>query len=635
VAIKLTRRRAGRVPKLRILYDSIYRQPATLILILSASIPTLLFAYLGQFSRLMSDDYLFMGLFQEFGIWDSLLYWRLHWSGEYTTHLFWGLLTQLGESAASAFPLVVIAGTVVGYAWLANAVLAYAGISANRRAIVVALASFSATATINGFISGQSFYFLSGAVDYTWPAVMLLILSAIGVETARRLHERIHHLLAAAAAAIFMFINAGFSEMFMVFQLSLISLVIGFVYAFYFGLYRKAYLSLAAAAFLGTCVSLLVQFTAPGVAIRAAESTFLGNPMQPIRELPNLLGATLNVVAKHLGRQAGFAGFILVASAGLFAALTPGSPRADAKTRRIRGARAPFVFALVVQILCLPYLWSHQSDNLQVLGRFSYAFALVVGINFLAIASLAALLWRRRLLEQWLNRPAGMMVYCSCMLIAICVLFAMTQVRSVHYKAVSYCFLTALAGLVVLGHQLSAAAGEPRFKTLLQVAIFCSAGTVIVFAAQIAVELWGTGHIIERTFSAVAFLLTVSGLMWGVTLGAMMQRGYSLSRANATWLQRVKILCLLITIIISAGIVIGRGQRISHLREDAALWDAIHLEILRLRDEGDPAVYSNRYPRRFMYALDATPLVYKTTHLSWKKLLYYRLEYEFPPYPPQ
>ena len=70
-----------------------------------ALVPALLFAYLGQFSRLMPDDYKYLGKPVEIGIWQALHYFRGTWHGGYTNFLLYGLLAPRGVEVPSIFPL--------------------------------------------------------------------------------------------------------------------------------------------------------------------------------------------------------------------------------------------------------------------------------------------------------------------------------------------------------------------------------------------------------------------------------------------------------------------------------------------------------------------------------------------------
>ena len=143
------------------------------------------------------------------------------------------------------------------YGWVVNAVLAQLRIFSYRRAISVALAALAVAAIINGFYSAHSFYWYSSAVLYTWPAVMFVLGIALAVELARRLRGIAQHVLAAIAAAIYAFLNAGFAEMYLVFQLSALALITLYPFSYFrAGSKRRTYLLLTLAAGLGTLVGL-------------------------------------------------------------------------------------------------------------------------------------------------------------------------------------------------------------------------------------------------------------------------------------------------------------------------------------------------------------------------------------------
>ena len=599
---------------------------AVLIGVLLALVPLVLFAYLGLHSRLMLDDYLYFGLAGDIGAWKMMGVWREFWNGGYSNFLLYGLLAPLGASAPPLFSLFLCASAFVGFCWLTNTVLAYLEIRAHRRAIAVGLASLTTAATINGFHHAQVFYWLTAAVVYNWPAVMLLLGIAMAAATAHRLRSRIQLLLAAIASALYAFISAGFSEMHLVFQLVALALIAIYVFSFLHGPKRRSYRILAAAACLGTFVSLLAQVTAPGFANRSSQTVVFGTPIFPVRHLPDLLDRALDALLEYMSHEASFTGFMLVALAGLFVILTVGKryPE-DSKARSKHGAAAPIAFVLITQVLFVPVLWTHSSDNVQVIGRFSYAFALVVCLNLIAITVLLALLWRRDLLDKTFNRHNGLMIYCFCVLLLVCLFFAMTQVRSVHYKASSYLFITMLSTLIMLAGQLTCMADEPRIRGLFRMSAFAAAGAVITLAALIGVKLWGAGYIVERALAAATYALMLAGLMNGVTLGALIRLGIDMTNADAVWLHLLRLFSLLVTLTIATGIVIGHGQRISHARRAAEIWDANHAEIIRLLDEGDPTVHTKPFPSLIHRSLEAIPYRYKNAPLRWERIIYYGL----------
>lgn len=598
------------------------------LLALLSLTPMLLFAYLGQFSRMLADDYLVIKVGQEIGPWQLMLHWREIWSGEYSNNFVIGLLAPLDTALPALFPLFIIVAAGAGFAWLSSALLAHLRIQAHRRAIAIALASLTVAAAINGFYSGQLFYWFSATVEYTFPALLLLLGIAMAVETGRRLRGGFQHLTAAIAVGVYTFINAGFGEMYLVAQLTFATLIFVCVAGFLESPKRKTYLILAIAAVFGTAVGLATQLSAPGLAYRSALPETNSFTMQPLRDLPLLLTRTLDATAEYLGKRASFAGFMLVAAAGLFAALTGSSgDKGDASRRTFRANRSAIGLGLLIQLVFVPLLWSHQSDNPQVFGRFSYAFLLVILLNLLTILVMTALLWQRKFLDRMLNSRQGLMIYSGCALLAVCLLFALSQIRNPNYKAETYLFVTSAALLIMLASQLKPAA-EPRLHDQLLATAFVTFSTAIVLAAIIGAALWGAGFIIDRILAAVTILQMSSGLMCGLTLGAFMQRASLLTNSNAAWLKWIRTFCLLIVITIAIGMIIGQGQRISHFQRDAEIWESTHQEIIRLRDAGDAAVTVKAFPRRRLWRLDETPSSYRVAPLTGQQLIYYGLKQE-------
>ena len=342
-----------------------------------------------------------------------------------------------------------------------------------------------------------------------------------------------------------------------------------------------------------------------------------------------LMVRALETTLAYVGQETSFAGFMLVAFAALFLTLSVDNhSRQDSKSRRIPGISAPIAFALIVQLLFIPILWTHQSDDLQILGRFSYGFGLAVSINLCAVVILLALLWRHRMITDLLNQRDGLMKYCGCVLLIVCLLFAMTQVRSIHYRASSYLFLTALSLLLMIGGLLASLADEPRIHRLFLLSICVTAGALLTLAVLVSVEMVLVRFINRRSIASVVFALMLAGMMNGVALGALICRVFHLTQTGAVWLRRVRLLCLITAFTIAAGIVIGQAWRISYLQQDVALWESQHQEIIRLRDEGDPAVFTKLYARLIPSKMDHRPPPYNFLPLGWPEKIFYGLDYE-------
>ena len=604
-------------------------QIAMMFGVVLAFIPLLLFTYLALHTRLLGDDLFHIGLATKMGTWNAMLHLRGFWNGHYSSFLMFGFSAPLGTALPPLFACSVIASAVVAYSWFVNGFLAQLSVVSYRRAISVALAALMMAATINGLYSPHAFYWYSSSVLYAWPPVMLLLGIAIAVEAGRRLRGNLAHLLAAIAAAIYAFLNAGFSEMYLVFQLVALALISLFIIIFQSGSKRRTYLLLALSACLGTVAGLLLTVTAPGFANRSSE-TIRGNfLLLPIQEQLRLSAHALQETLNYAGHETSIAGFMLVAFAGMFVALSVvKSGSAATKLQPVSTSTTPLALALLAQILFIPILWAHQSDNLQVFGKFSYAYAVVVCVNLAAMLVLLALLWQRRALHDLLNKDNGLFIYCSGVLLTVIVLFILTQVRSIHYRASVYLFVTAVTLLFMLAFQLASIIGEPRLNRLLIFAAYVTASAAVTLAFLVAVEILMIHYTNRRSLTAVLYALMLAGLLNGVALGALMRRGLYLTGATDVWLRWLKALCLLLTLAIGFGIVIGQAKRISYVRKDVEIWESQHQEIIRLRDEGDPTVFTKEYARLVTGKQHLTPPVYDYYPLVWYEKVFYGLDYD-------
>ena len=601
---------------------------------LLAVLPTLLFAYIGHFSRPVFDDYWRIGLPLDLGIWKAMLFMREIWNGDYTNFLFQGLLAPLGSTVTSVFGLVLILAMLIGYCWLINMALSKIPTCAHRRFIAVILASLTTTATINGFYDFEQFFWYTGAVEYSFPMALLLIAIAATVETAQRLRGKLQHGLAAAAIVILSFLNAGFSEAYMGFQMSFVALVAGVVFILLHGRKRETFFILALAACLGTFASMLVQLSSPGVAFRTSLPQNFDYVIAPVRDLPQLLSLTINLLMNHLGDVNLFAGFMLTAFAGLFVTLTAGnSRRGHLNQRHIAFARPPIVFALITQLLFIPIVWSHQSDNVEILGRFSYSYMSVVSINIGVILVLLAFLWRRDQLESALNRRNLLMIYCNGILLAVCVLFVLTQIRSIDHKATLYLFVTAVVAMLMLAGQLTLAIDEPRLNELLLLTMCLIASAAITMAALIAATQFSVGYLLARIITSPIFLLMCAGVCCGITLGTLIQRCCFLTGSSELWMLWTRRLLLIIIVSIVLGLMLGQANRLSGIRIRANVWDSSSAEIVKMRHEGDPTVYIKKFKRNTSVNRKS-PYIFSI--LPWYELAFYDLEYDIPeqPYKP-
>lgn len=591
-----------------------------------ALVPLLLFAFFGLSTRLHADDYANLALPLRIGAWEAMLHWRGLWNGGYSNFLLYGLLAPLGVAAPPFFAFTLIATGFVAFSWFVNRVLAHLSIEEYRRAMVVALASLMMAATINGIYTPHTFHWFTSAVVYMWPAGMFLLGISLAVEAARRLRGNIQLLLAAIASAVYAFVNAGFSEMYLVFQLSAVALIAGFVMFFPAGPRRRSYLALTLAALFASFASLALQISAPGFVTRSSASVHTSIFALPLRDIFNLIGQALDETLLYAGQQKGFAGFMLVAFAALFVTLSAGNHfSVESASRRLRAVKAPHAFALIMQILFVPILWSQQSNSPQVFGRFSYAYLTAVSLNLLAIVVLLALVWRDRMFTDMLNSGDGLMKYCTVVLLVVCLFFAMNQYRTIDFRASSYLFFSALTLLIMLATQLAALADETRLRRLPLLCAFITASAIVTLAVLVSVETFMVRYIVRRSLAPIPYALMLAGLINGLTLGALIRRGIRLTGARGVWLRRLRLICLVGALVIAAGIVIGQGKRIPYMKEYVEIWESQHQEIIRLRDAGDPSVLTMNLKRIVGGKIDQTPPTYLVAPIEPREKLFYGL----------
>ena len=99
--------------------------------------------------------------------------------------------------------------------------------SAPRLAPIVSLAALTVAASISAFYTPQSFHWLiASTVQYTLPAAILTAILALMLASVKRARGGAGRAVSGLAVALACFVCAGFAEMFLVFQLAFLSLLL-------------------------------------------------------------------------------------------------------------------------------------------------------------------------------------------------------------------------------------------------------------------------------------------------------------------------------------------------------------------------------------------------------------------------
>lgn len=556
------------------------------LLLILALLPLLQFAYMGQFSRLLYDDYVFMAVGRDLGPWEGMVYMRGTWNGAYTEPIVHGIFARFGSHAPRMMPVILVILWLLTLAQLIKLLLGWFNVNAHRNAIALAAAALTIAAMINADHSLQAFYFFSAAVNYGLPLAAFMLFLAILCNSDRMSARGPRLWAAAVAASLFCFVAAGLSAMYMVFQamaLGILSVPIA-LYAKRTG--RKARLVLIAAGLVGTAVSFLVQITAPGVANRVAGLS----PVESVskRALPDLAKALAEALFWFAGQEKTFAGFIMLFGIALFVALLlPRSPRAVALRRPAQLARAPLILGLIVQLAFIPILWAHTSDIPSVLGQFSFAYSSVIVLNLGSTLLLLLLLWRRQNLgARLLENRNGILIISGGVLLAVLVLFAATHTRSVHHRASRYLFATALQLIGMLCWQLAQMLEDEKAKRYGQAAIVMTLLTAASYIVLLGVPLYTLGKTNARITTPTVLLHVSLGLVWGAYAGYLIRASCHTAPTQQTWLRRIGLLGLAVAFVIGAGIMLGQARAIPNLQTFAREWDERERLIISQRDSG-------------------------------------------------
>ena len=136
--------------------------------------PLLLFAYLGSFSRLMSDDYCAIAVGQELGAWEGMAYWYNSWAGSYANFYFKSAIAGLDTVAPALTPLLIVSLLWLAATFVIAQILRHLKIAAARLMPAILLASASVVAGVNALYSPQSFYWFAASTHYTLPLALLV-----------------------------------------------------------------------------------------------------------------------------------------------------------------------------------------------------------------------------------------------------------------------------------------------------------------------------------------------------------------------------------------------------------------------------------------------------------------------------
>ena len=549
--------------------------------------PVALFAYLGQFSRMMSDDYCTIAIGQDLGVWDGMLYWFNSWAGSYSNFFFKSAIASLDTLAPRITPFITILVWYMGLVWLIWQILKHLQITSHRWFVSLVLTHIIIFTTLNALYSPQSFYWFAASTHYTLPLAVLTIYFALSMTILATVSWNTWSILGMILGGLICFISAGASEIFVAFQSALLTLFLTLIFGFIKPPSRNRYLLVYGVGWIATLFSLWIQFTSPGVRMRMAVEAEIID--RPLTSLSSIILETINLSFQYLSHAEAFLGFVILFLVTLLLSLrlyTPPAQTSESKTIFRIPSRFMIIWILV-QLLYIPILWGHSSDTARILGRFStgYFGVILIHAGFLVLGIFV--LFKREWIEEQIQKRKygwmGVLTVLGCIFLG---LFMLTQGRNIHYRASNFLIMSAILLLVGFASLVSQT-GTSKKSARASYLILASHLIVLILVGAITfTALFGRGFLTPRILSPVAYLLVLLGSVWGVYLGFLLKQTLILSSLPRGFQLLTTRLMLALIVVASLGIFVGQASLIPDLQTYVNDWDKQHQEILTLRESG-------------------------------------------------
>ena len=308
----------------------------------------------------------------------------------------------------------------------------------------------------------------------------------------------------------------------------------------------------------------------------------------PDRSLSHLLRKSAAEMLDVAKNPDVFAGFMLLLALGLFFMLIIFRP---AERRFVCGplqlAQYPLWFGLSLQLLCMPLLWNHMSENPQLLGRFSYGYAIMIGLNLLFVISLAVLLRERSRINRRLRRRSIRWTAAPLAALAVILfLFALTQARSIHWRASIFIYISCHMLLIMCSWQLSLPLATSTWRRFAAGAAYVYGATWLSIAAVSTLVFLTYVRIFPRVLSFASHALVLHGLVWGLYLGYAIKHYRSAPTSGRFGTNLFSCIGLVTALLIGTGIFLGHARLLPSFAQYSSEWDARHRHIIDLRDGG-------------------------------------------------
>jgi hypothetical protein len=237
------------------------------------SLPLVMYAWIGFYSRYVSDDFLTAGYLRVLGFWEAQHYWYFSWSGRYSFTFLVSLMELLGVGATRWLPISSLVLWTGALYWFWDGVFKLASLPYSRWIKLSAsmLVIYTTLRTLVGW--QQILLWQTGLLTYTVPLIGLTFWSAWFLTHLNKPKTYTPRWYTLLSTVLFFWFLGGLSETSLEFQTVILGITMVFL-----GLLPKEYphrrgaLLLLAASLVGSLAALLCVAIAPGNSVRLGYS---------------------------------------------------------------------------------------------------------------------------------------------------------------------------------------------------------------------------------------------------------------------------------------------------------------------------------------------------------------------------
>jgi len=502
-------------------------------LFIFALLPLVLWAVLGQYSRMIpGDDYIFLSSARDTALVDYFSQWWEVWTGAYSFLALHRLVVRFDYHLVRAMPVIILLIWTLGMYLLLERILRAMGVGRNRRVLALGLAAVVVAATIQGLHIQESFFWYAASIRY--PLALALFVAYVGAVL--RLVERAYGGRLGAAmcgwSAMASFAIAGLSEPHALFQAAALGAILMAIWAFGAGIARRGrLLAVFGAGLIGSFACLVVLAIAPGTSARADYYVHDIDWVQPVRNLVVLATESTLDVVQYISHVGAVAGFVLVfALCTCLILQAERIPYPAAFSRRVelgRWQRLPFLLSLLGLCAMLPLLIDHSSDSPSVFNRWSWLYFAAIVANVGGILCIGLLLWRFE--RFWAicrgNRSVRAALIAGLLMGALlCTL--LVELRPMYYK-VNILLYIAIVSALGIACWLGCLSDDGLGSHLLLIALAWTVASLVIAAAIVAIPLYVSGFFNLRYVVPIGYMVVCSGAVWALAIATVIKRRYA------------------------------------------------------------------------------------------------------------